>query len=223
MLDYVPGRSHPTARQAPDTTPCRTVFPWLVQRLAVRWREDLPITEPSLRADLALGFAAEFDRDAVWPEGLYGASDGPRLGLLVRRPAPNGLIAVECRYPRRDAGGRDASGARGLGDLLRDALRLCRAFEHGLPVQVLLCTDEFRSYLAALRPPLRPLRPDSIGNELRVEMPLDALEEAARNRLADLLDGRQATAVQLVLDVLGYAPVGPLHLGMWRVAEARLL
>src|SRR5262249_1540746 len=147
------------------------------------------------------------------------------------------------------------------------------ASARGLPLLLLLCTDEFRTYLAGQRPPLRPLRPDSVDQELHAELPLAGLEDATLNRLGELVTegartlrltldvlarppvrrlrrasvGRElqaelpragledaplnrlgelvtegARTLRLTLDVLGYAPVGPLHLGLWRVAEARL-
>ena len=222
MLDYVPGRSSPPIPPAPDTSLPRAVFPWLAARLAARRRDDLPITEGSLRADLALGFAAQVGDEAVWPEARYDAAGGARLGLLVRRPDPDGPVAVASQYARRADAGQASLSARQLGDVLRDAVRLHRAFgTSGLPVQVLLCTDEFRTYLAGLRPPLRLLRPDSAGHDVTAELALDGVEDATRNRLADTLNGQQATALRVAFDVLGYAPVGPLHLGMWRVVDAR--
>jgi hypothetical protein len=219
VIDYVPGRPAPPAK--PDTTLARAVFPWLVARLAARRREDMPVTEASLRADAALGFAAQAGDGNVWPEAQYDGAGSARLGLLVRQPEPAVPLALECRYARRaDAGQQNA--ARQYGDLLRDALRLHRSFgERGLPLLLLLCTDEFRTYFAAQRPPLRPLRPDSVDQELRAELRLSGLEDATLNRLGEL-DTEGAQTLHLTLDVLGYAPVGPLHLGLWRVAEARL-
>jgi hypothetical protein len=85
---------------------------------------------------------------------------------------------------------------------------------------VVLCTDEFRTYLAGLRPPLRLLRGDSAGNEVRVDLSLETLDEGTLTRLADALTPEQS-ALHLAFEVLGYAPVGPLHLGMWRVIDAR--
>ncbi len=219
MLDYVPGRTAPPAPPPPDTSLPREVFSWLAARLAARRREDLPVGEAGLRADVALGFAAVAGDNAVWPEVTYPG--GGRLGLLVRRAQPEPPIAVEARYARR-LDGQAAPSARQLGDLLRDTLRLGRAFgETGLPVQVLLCTDEFRTYLATQRPPLRLLRPDVAGTEVAVDVALDDLEDAARNRLGDALMGHGARSLRLVFDVLGYAPVGALHLAMWRVASVQ--
>lgn len=216
VLDYVPGRTAPPAPPPPDTSLPRAVFSWLAARLAARRRDDLPIGEPGLRADLALGFAVQAGHESVWPEVAYPG--GARLGLLVRRPEPEPAIAVECRYARRGDGAQAAPNARQLGDLLRDALRLHRAFgERGLPIQVLLCTDEFRTYLGVISPALRVLRPDAAGNAVTAALPLDSLEAAARSRLTDVLDGRDSGTLSLTLDVLGYAPVGALHLGMWRV------
>src|SRR5262249_25139851 len=56
---------------------------------------------------------------------------------------------------------------------------------------------------------------------LHAELPLAGLEDATLNRLGELVT-EGARTLRLTLDVLGYAPVGPLHLGLWRVAEARL-
>ena len=224
MLDYVPGRSNAPAPPAPDTSLPKAVFPWVVARLAARRRDDLPISEQSLRADLALGFAAQLDCEAVWPEDRYAGEGSARLGVLVRRPEPDEPVAVASAYARRADPGQASLNARQLGDLLRDALRLHRAFgTGGLPVQVLLCTDEFRSYLAALRPPLRLLRPDSPGADVRADLPLDDIEDATRHRLGDLLGTQPVAVLRLTLDVLAYAPVGALHLGMWRVVDARLI
>lgn len=205
----------------------RTVFAWLRERLTARRRDDLPLTEAALRADLALGFALETGADAVWPEVTLAAAGGGtqaggrRLTLLVRREGQP-LIGVECGVARRNAGERSSPAARQFGDLLRDALRLYQSLgDGGLPVQTLLCADEFRTYLNEARPPLRLLRPDSAGSNLRTVMPLADLEETTRNRLAESLSD-DATALRLEFDMLGVAPVGPLHLAMWRVAEARL-
>jgi hypothetical protein len=216
--DFVPAaREQP---RGPDTSLPRAVFPWLVARIGARRRDNLPLSETSLRGDTALGFAAQAGEAFVWPEALYEGENGPRLNLLVRQPESKPPVAVACQFPRRTNPGQLPATARQLGDLLRDSLRLANAFAgRGLPIQVLLCTDEFRSYLAALRPPLRVLRPDAAGTELRIDLPLDELEDGTRTRLADAVAEGQ-TALHLTLDVLGYAPVGPLHLGMWRVVAA---
>jgi hypothetical protein len=219
VLDYVPGRTPAPAPPPPDTSVPRAVFGWLAARLAARRRHDLPIGEPSLRADVALGFATVAGESVVWPEVTFPG--GARLGLLVRRAEPEPPIAVEARFARR-LDGHAASNSRQLGDLLRDTLRLHRAYgDSGLPVQVLLATDEFRTYLAGRRPPLRLLRPDAAGTEVSVEIVPDTLEDAARNRLGDMLGGHEPGTLRLVYDVLGYAPVGALHLAMWRVASVQ--
>ena len=219
LRDFIP--REPERPKGPDTSLPRAVFPWLAARIAARRREDLPVSDASLRADVALGFAAQAGPDLVWPEVSYGGETGPRLHLLVRRPPPAPPIAVACQYPRRTSPGQLPATARQLGDLLRDSLRLAQGFgASGLPLQVLLCTDEFRTYLMGLQPPLRLLRSDAAGTEVRVALLLDDLEEGTRTRLADAL-AEGHTTLHLALEVLGYAPVGPLHLGMWRVVEAR--
>jgi hypothetical protein len=219
VLDYVPGRMPSPIAPPPDTSLPRQVFSWLAARLAARRREDLPIGEPGLRADLALGFAVAAGDDVVWPEVAYPG--GARLGLLVRRAMPEPPIAVEARYARR-IDGQATPSARQLGELLRDTLRLYRAWgESGLPVQVLLSTDEFRTYLAGQRPPLRLLRPDVAGTELAVDIAPDTLDDAARHRLSEVLSGPDVRSLRLSFDVLGYAPVGALHLAMWRVAAVQ--
>ena len=219
LRDFVPREPE---RPPVDTSLPRAVFPWLAARLAARRRENLPVSDAGLRADLALGFAAQVGEGPVWPEVSYGGETGPRLHLLVRQPTPKPVVAVACQYPRRTSPGQPSATARQLGDLLRDALRLAQGFgTNGVPLQVLLCTDEFRTYLNGLRPSLRLLRPDAAGTEVCMELPLSNLEDGTRTRLADALTEQHAT-LHLALDVLGYAPVGPLHLGMWRVAGARL-
>lgn len=222
MIDYIPRR--PDAAPPPDTSVCQAVFARLAARLAARRRDDLPITEAALRAEVALCFAAECGVDAVWPEARSGAdSQGQRLGLLVRRAGPEPLIGVECRYPHRPAPGQASPVARQLGDLLRDSERLARGFgADGLPVQVLLATDEFRAYLGALTPPLRLLRPEAAGTEVTCRLTLDALEDATRHRLAAAAASDTRTTLRLACDVLAYTPVGPLHLAMWRVVMAEL-
>jgi hypothetical protein len=203
-----------------DTTLPRAVFPWLAARIVARRRESLPISEASLRADLALGFAAEVGEAHFWPEALYEGESGPRLHLLVRPPDGKPSVAVASQYPRRANPGQLPATGRQLGDLLRDSLRLAKSFgAGGLPVQVLLCTDEFRTYLSTLRPPLRLLRADAVGGVVAVDLPLSELGDATLTRLADAF-GERHTTLHLVLEVLGYAPVGPMHLGMWRVAAA---
>jgi hypothetical protein len=220
LRDFIP--REPEKPKGPDTGVAREVFPWLAARIGARRRENLPVSDASLRADVTLGFAAQVGAGSVWPEALYGGENGPRLNLLVRQPEPRQRIAVACQYPRRANPGQLPMTARQLGDLLRDALRLARSFDRhdDLPLQVLLCTDEFRTYLAGLRPPLRLLRGDGVGGELRVDLPLDSLDEGALNRLTDAVTPEQST-LHLAFEVLGYAPVGPLHLGMWRVVDAR--
>jgi hypothetical protein len=103
---------------------------------------------------------------------------------------------------------------------LRDAVRLRRGFTDGLRLQVLLCTDEFRVYLNSLRPPLRLLRADSVGQELRAEIALADLEDATRNRLLAELPSQPVERLRLSAYHLGYVPVGPLHLAMWHVLSA---
>ncbi|MGD9891702.1 MAG: hypothetical protein AB7R89_08270 [Dehalococcoidia bacterium] len=221
LRDFVPA-AVPEPPSGPDTSLPRAVFPWLAARIGARRRDNLPLSEASLRGDVALGFAAQIGEAFVWPEALYEGENGPRLNLLIRPPESKPAIAVACQFPRRANPGQLPATARQFGDLLRDSLRLSRSFgEKGLPVQVLLCTDEFRSYLSTLRPPLRILRPDVAGTEVRVELLLNALDDGTLTRLADSLT-EQHTTLHLALDVLGYAPVGPLHLGMWRVIEARI-
>jgi hypothetical protein len=221
LRDFVPAAAEEPP-PGPDTSLPRTVFPWLVARIGARRRDNLPLSEASLRGDLALGFAGQIGEQFVWPEALYEGENGPRLNLLVRQPESNPPIAVACQYPRRANPGQLPATARQFGDLIRDSLRLARYFgEKALPLQVLLCTDEFRSYLGTLRPPLRLLRPDAAGTEVRVELPLNALDDGTLTRLADSLT-EQHTALHLAFDVLGYAPVGPLHLGMWRVSRAHI-
>ena len=220
LKDFIP--REPEKLRAPDTGVARAVFPWLVARIGARRRENLPVSEASLRADVALGFAGQVGAGAVWPEGHYGEENGPRLSVLVRRPEPRQRVAVACQYPRRANPGQAPLTSRQFGDLLRDALRLARSFDRAddLPLQVLLCTDEFRTYLAGLRPPLRVLRGDAVAAEVRVEIPLEALEEGTLTRIADAGTTEQGV-LHLAFEVLGYAPVGPLHLGLWRVVEAR--
>jgi hypothetical protein len=220
LRDFIP--REPEKPKGPDTGVARDVFAWLAARIGARRRENLPVSEAGLRADVALGFAARVGEGAVWPEALYGDENGPRLNLLVRQAEPRQRVAVACQYPRRANPGQAPLAARQLGDLLRDTLRLARSFDRAddLPLQVLLCTDEFRTYLAGLRPPLRLLRGDAVATELKVELPLDGLEEATLARITDALR-TEHTALSLAVEVLGYAPVGPLHLGMWRVIEAR--
>jgi hypothetical protein len=220
LRDFVPAAAEEPP-PGPDTSLPRAVFPWLSARIGARRRDNLPLSEASLRGDLALGFAAQIGEQFVWPEALYEGENGPRLNLLVRPPESKQSIAVACLYPRRANPGQLPATARQFGDMLRDSLRLARAFDKGLPLQVLLCTDEFRSYLGTLRPPLRILRPDAAGSEVRVELPLNTLEDGTLTRLADSLT-EQHTTLHLAFDVLGYAPVGPLHLGMWRVIEAHI-
>ena len=219
LRDFIP--RGPERPKGPDTSLARAVFPWLAARIATRRRENLPVSEASLRADVALGFAAQVGEGTVWPEALYGDENGPRLNLLVRQPEPKQRIAVACQYPRRAGPGQLPQTARQFGDLLRDALRLARAFDRAddLPLQVLLCTDEFRTYLAALHPPLRLLRADAVEGEMRIDLPLAELAEGALTRLADAVTDEHTT-LHLAVEVLGYAPVGPLHLGTWRVVEA---
>ena len=216
LRDFIP--REPDRPVAPDTSLPRAVFPWLVTRIADRRRDNLPVSEASLRADIALGFAAQVGEQAVWPEVAFEGATGPRLNLLVRRPDGPPPIAVACQYPRGSNAGQAPATARQLGDLLRDSLRLAKAFGGGLPLQVLLCTDEFRTYLTGLRPPLRLLRPDAAGNDLVIDLPLTNLDDGARTRVAEA--AAPHAALHLAFDVLGYAPVGPLHLGMWRVTEA---
>ena len=219
LRDFIP--REPEKPKGPDTVVARAAFAWLAARIGARRRENLPVSEASLRADVALGFAAREGEGLVWPEALYGDEHGPRLNVLVRQPEPRQRVAVTCQYPRRANPGQAPLTARQVGDLLRDALRLARSFDRvdDLPLQVCLCTDEFRTYLAGLRPPLRILRTDAVDAEVKVELPLDALEEGTRTRIADALTAEH-TVVHLTFQVLGYAPVGPLHLGMWRVVEA---
>jgi hypothetical protein len=220
LRDFIP--REPEKPKGPDLGVVQAVFPWLAARIGARRRENLPVSDASLRADVTLGFAAQVGAGSVWPEALYGVENGPRLNLLVRQQEPRQRIAVACQFPRRANPGQLPMTARQLGDLLRDALRLARSFDRhdDLPLQVLLCTDEFRTYLAGLRPALRLLRADGVGSEVRVEVPLDALEDGALTRLADAVT-LEHSALHLAFEVLGYAPVGPLHLGMWRVVEAR--
>lgn len=220
LRDFIP--RGPEKPPPVDTSLPRAVFPWLVARISARRRDDLPVSEASLRGDIALGFATRVGEAFVWPEALYEGETGPRLPLLVRPPSPALPVAVAPLYPRRSSPGQLPATARQFGDLLRDSLRLARAFGAGaLPVQVLLCTDELRTYLTGLRPPLRLLRADAVGTELRAEIPLASLEEGTRTRLTESVS-EQSTSLHLALDVLGYAPVGPLHLGMWRVVEAQV-
>jgi hypothetical protein len=222
--DFVPQEAPPEPPPPPpvDTSLPRAVFPWLAARIGARRRENLPISEASLRGDLALGFATEVGEAHVWPEALYEGESGPRLNLLVRPPEGRPPVAIASQYPRRANPGQLPATARQLGDLLRDSLRLAKSFStDGLPIQVLLCTDELRTYLSTLRPPLRLLRPDAVDSELRLDLPLSDLENATLTRLADAL-GEQHTALHLAFEVLGYAPVGPMHLGMWRVAAAQV-
>lgn len=221
LRDFVPAAA-PEPPPGPDTSLPRAVFPWLAARIGARRRDNLPLSETSLRGDLALGFAGQIGEQFVWPEALYEGENGPRLNLLVRPPESQPAIAVACQFPRRANPGQLPATARQFGDLLRDSLRLARFFgDKGLPLQVILCTDEFRSYLNTLRPPLRVLRPDAAGAEVRVELPLNELEDGTLTRLADSLT-EQHTTLHLAFDVLGYAPVGPLHLGMWRVTDAHI-
>jgi hypothetical protein len=221
LRDFVPAAA-PEPPSGPNTSLPRAVFPWLAARIGARRRDNLPLSEASLRADLALGFAAQIGEQFVWPEALYEGESGPRLNLLVRPPESKPAIAVACQFPRRANPGQLPATARQFGDLLRDSFRLTRSFgEKGLPLQILLCTDEFRSYLNTLRPPFRILRPDAAGTEVRVELPLNTLEDGTLTRLADSLT-EQHTVLHLAVDVLGYAPVGPLHLGMWRMIETRV-
>lgn len=220
LRDFVPAAVEEP--RGPDTSLPRAVFPWLTARLGARRRDNLPLSEASLRGDLALGFAAQIGEQFVWPEALYEGEHGPRLNLLVRPPDSSAPIAVACQFPRRTNPGHLPATARQLGDLVRDALRLTKAFrEPALPLQALLCSDEFRGSLNALRPPLRLLRPDAVGSEVRADLPLAALEDGTLTRLADAIS-EEHTTLHLAFDVLGYAPVGPLHLGMWRVIEARV-
>lgn len=223
-MDYVPGRAPvaaavPVPVPLPDVALPLAVFPWLAARLTARRRENLPITEASLRADLALGFAAQMGEAGVWPEAAYTTEGGPRLGMLVKRETGNS-IAVECRYPHRSSPGQPALSPRQLGDLLRDAMRLHRNFATGPRLQVLLCTDEFRVYLTSLRPLPRLLRADSVGEQLQTEFNLNELEDSTRNRLTAELAGQPAEQLRLGVYHLGYAPVGPLHLAMWHVLHA---
>jgi hypothetical protein len=222
LRDFVPAAA-PKPPPGPDTSLPRAVFPWLAARIGARRRDNLPLSEASLRGDLALGFAGQIGEQFVWPEAFYEGENGPRLNLLVRPPESKLPIAIACQFPRRANPGQLPATARQFGDLLRDSLRLARFFgEKGLPLQVILCTDEFRSYLNSLRPPLRLLRPDAASAETRVELPLHELEDGTLTRLADSLT-EQHTTLHLAFDVLGYAPVGPLHLGLWRVSDARIL
>ncbi|MGH2603600.1 MAG: hypothetical protein ACRDJ9_29970, partial [Dehalococcoidia bacterium] len=146
LRDFVPAKAETPA--APDTELPRAVFPWLAARIAARRRGNLPVSDASLRADLTLGFAAQAGEAFVWPEASYEGETGARLHLLVR-PPEKPPIAVACQYPRRASPGQLPATARQLGDVLRDAIRLAKTFGgRGLPLQVLLCTDEFRSYLA---------------------------------------------------------------------------
>lgn len=220
LRDFVP--SAVEEKPGPDTSLPRAVFPWLAARIGARRRDNLPLSEASLRGDLTLGFAGQVGAQFVWPEALYEGESGPRLHLLVRPPESGPPIAVACQYPRRANPGQLPATARQFGDLLRDSLRLAKAFgDKASPLQVLLCTDEFRGYINALRPPLRLLRPDAASAELRLDLPLTELEDGTLTRLADSIT-EQHTTLHLGFDVLGYAPVGPLHLGMWRVIEARV-
>jgi hypothetical protein len=217
LRDFVPARAETPA--VPDTALPRAVFPWLAARIAARRRDNLPVSDASLRADLSLGFAAQAGEAFVWPEVSYEGETGARLHLLAR-PPEKPPIAVACQYPRRSSPGQLPATARQLGDVLRDSLRLAKAFgARGLPLQVLLCTDEFRTYLAGLHPPLRILRPDAAGTTVEADLSIPDLEEGTHTRLAEALTAG-GTTLHLALDVLGYAPVGPLHLGMWRVVAA---
>jgi hypothetical protein len=221
LRDFVPAAT-PEPPPGPDTSLPRAVFPWLAARIGARRRDNLPLSEASLRGDLALGFSGQIGEQFVWPEALYEGDNGPRLNLLVRPPESKSAIAAACQFPRRANPGQLPATARQLGDLLRDSLRLARFFgDKGLPLQVILCTDEFRNYLNTLRPPLRVLRPDAAGTETRVELPLNELEDGTLTRLTDSLSEGHTT-LHLAFDVLGYAPVGPLHLGMWRVTDAHI-
>lgn len=218
-MDFVPGRV--AAPPKPDTSLPRAVFAWLAERLAARRRDDLPITEAGLRADLAIGFVLKAGDTAVWPEAGYDGANGPRVSLLVRREH-GGPVAVASLFPRRPGPGQPPQTGRQFGDLLRECLRLSRHFgTDGLPVVVLLCADDFRTALATPTLGLRLLRPDAVDQEHAVSAVLDDLDPATVSRLRDGQEST-ATALHLTLDVLGYAPVGPLHLGMWRVEDARL-
>ena len=72
----------PEPPPGPDTSLPRAVFPWLAARIGARRRDSLPLSETSLRGDLALGFAAQIGEQFVWPEALYEGENGPRLNLL---------------------------------------------------------------------------------------------------------------------------------------------